>query len=432
MTNRLGLLNCSVSPHESVFLKNIDSNANIVNNIADASLIFYYKNTTPKVIEAEFIYPLDPKAAVYYFDAVIGNKHILANCRERLGSGGKSKILVSADRNMFMMLKSLPPENFFKMKVGGIPAGGDVVLTFRYVAPLVVEASDNLQIGFKHLPNTVGSLLLIPRDISSSKSVVKIRFSAEIYSSKEILSVISKSHNLKVDFLDSNKKHARVSLPYDIDSVQDFGLEITTHNSHELVSVLEVGNGIKESFLSNHCIAASFLPSIPQLEINDGQKCEVILIIDCSGNYDSNMFEKLRDALLLSLKSLPKQCRFQIISYGVKYHVLFPKPVAYSKLNLIKALHFLTRLCTEDGGSGLFGALNLTYSTPLTEKSRFRQIILLTGGDISQPTEVIKLISDNQMNTRLSVVCTANLHENSALWAVANAGRGSLKNIREK
>nr|CDS33775.1 Loss of heterozygosity 11 chromosomal region 2 [Hymenolepis microstoma] len=430
MVKRFGLVTCSAYPKEPVFLRKIELNANIVNNIADISLKFQYKNTTSRVIEAEFIYPLGPEAAVYYFDAVIKDKHILAKCRERLGSGGKWKILVQSDRNRFMMLRSLSPEKKFKMKVGDIPAGDDVVLTFKYVVPLIVEETDNPQNRLNPLSDTIVSLLSIPRDISSVKSVVKFSFTAEIYSSKEILSVISNNHNLKVDFMDSNKNHARVSLPNDTDFIQDFGLEIISRNSRELVSVFETGNASNESFMSNHCIMASFLPSFPQIDINDGRKCEVIFIIDCSGNYDMNMFGKLRDALILSLKSLPKQSRFQIISYGVDYHVSFPNPVEYSKLNVVKAMHFLTHLRTEDGGSGLFGALNLTYSTPLTEKGRFRQIILLTGGDICHPTEVIKLISENQMNTRLTVSCIGNLHENPALWAVANAGRGSLKNIR--
>ncbi|KAM3171736.1 hypothetical protein ACTXT7_016010 [Hymenolepis weldensis] len=429
-----GLINCAVWPREPVFLEKLEVNAKIVNNIADESLKFCYANDTSKVLETEFIYQLDPEAAVYHLDVVIENKHMEAVCRERLGSGGKIKMSVPSDPNMFVMLKKLPLGEVFKMNIGDVPVGGRVILTFKYVVPLIVKDVNNSLSRFKlqTSSNSVVSLLSVPRTISSStKSVAKLSFAAEIYSSEEILSVITENHALRVDFLDATKKHVKVSLPYDIEFIHDFELEFVSQKLHQLASVCEIGNVGNNGFINNHCIMASFLPSIPQLQITRGRKCEITFIVDCSGNYDDEIFKELRDALLLSIKSLPKQSRFQIISYGAKYHALFPNPVEYSKLNLAKSLHFLTQLRTEGDGSGLFAALNLTYKTPVTEKGQFRQIILLTDGDISNPAEVIEMITENQMDTRLSVACTRDLLENPALWAVANAGRGLLKIIRE-
>lgn len=326
-----GLVNYAVWPHEPVFLEKLEVNANIVNNIADESLKFYYANNTSKVLETEFIYPLDPEAAVYHLDVVIENKHMEAACRERLGvsalhnsflsqSGGKIKMFVPSNPNMFVMLKKLPLGAVFKMNIGDVPVGGKVILTFKYVVPLIIKDVNNSLSRFKSSSYSVVSLLSVPGKTgfsyeiyynillhelfiqkwfylgnisSSTKSVAKLSFAADIYSSEEILSVISENHALKVDFLDTTKKHVKVSLPYDIEFIHDLELEFVSQKPHQLASVCEVGDVGNKGFMSNHCIMASFLPSIPQLQITSGRKCEITFIVDCSGTLSALFYNRI-------------------------------------------------------------------------------------------------------------------------------------------
>lgn len=79
-----GLVICGKWPQVPVPLGKFDAHAVIINNNAEVSCEFIYKNSTSDIIETEFSFPLESTAAVYYLEAIIGSKRLVANCRERI------------------------------------------------------------------------------------------------------------------------------------------------------------------------------------------------------------------------------------------------------------------------------------------------------------------------------------------------------------
>ena len=79
-----GLVICNRWPQESVPLEKFDAHAVIINNSADVTCEFSYKNSSSEVIETEFAFPLESTAAVYHLEALIGEKRLIASCRERI------------------------------------------------------------------------------------------------------------------------------------------------------------------------------------------------------------------------------------------------------------------------------------------------------------------------------------------------------------
>ncbi len=70
------------------------------------------------------------------------------------------------------------------------------------------------------------------------------------------------------------------------DFSHDFEMEIATENPYSLTAACELGKQADEGFLGMHCVAANFLPNILQAASTDGDKLEIIFVIDRSGMFN--------------------------------------------------------------------------------------------------------------------------------------------------
>ncbi|KAM7540844.1 hypothetical protein Aperf_G00000031153 [Anoplocephala perfoliata] len=434
-----GLLICNKWPPESVFLDKYDTNAVIIDNNAEVTCKFFYKNTTSEIIETEFIFPLESTAAVHHLEAIIGEKRLVASCRERVEAESTYNEAVETGHTAFMMQEDFHMGDTFRMKLGNIPAGDKIDLTFKYVLPLYLREVDTSLDRFKGLKEPFVSVFSMPSkigarygsDVPESKLAAKMKFTAEIYAAGGIFSVTSAHEKFTVDFLDPAKTHAKVSMQNDVDLVNDFELELALQNPHTLSSPCEIGNSSIGGFLGMHCVTASFLPNIPQSEANDGNKYEIIFVLDRSGSMEGSRIRKSKEALLLFLKSLPRKCRFQIVSFGSEHSSLFPQPVDYTEENLKQAMDHQAQLEADLGGTELYPALKSVYDTPLTGEGWYRQIVVLTDGEIGEQDLVIGLVTKNQSNARLFAIGLGNEVSTSLISGVARAGRGTATFIRD-
>ena len=60
-------------------------------------------------------------------------------------------------------------------------------------------------------------------------------------------------------------------------------------------------------------------------------KGEYIFLIDRSMSMDGSRIEKAKEALIVFLKSLPKQSYFNIVSFGSRHELLFTKSQQYGQ-----------------------------------------------------------------------------------------------------
>lgn len=69
----------------------------------------------------------------------------------------------------------------------------------------------------------------------------------------------------------------------EFDFSHDFEIELAYEDPHVLAAACEAGRNNAQGFLGMHCVAASFLPDIDQTAQSDGDKFEIIFLIDRSG-----------------------------------------------------------------------------------------------------------------------------------------------------
>ncbi|VDD75944.1 unnamed protein product [Mesocestoides corti] len=352
---------------------------------------------------------------------------------------------VESGHTAFMMQEDYRMGDTFKMKLGNIPPEESIKLTFKYVIPLYLRKIDLALDRFVGLKDPFVSVFSMPARIgerydpnpgihgdrsTSSQLAAKMTFTADIYADGQILSVTSAHHRFLVDFEDNEKKRAKVSLDGEMDLSHDFELELAVENPYALWAPCELGQADKGGFLGMHCVTANFLPDIPQSKAPDGDKLEIIFVLDRSGSMSGTRISKTKESLLLFLKSLPRKCRFQIVGFGSMFRALFNEPVDYTKENLDRALEYQSSLKADMGGTEVFQALKSVYDTPITGAGWYRQIIFLTDGEIYNQDEVIGLVARNQSNARLFAIGLGDEVSTSLIWGVARAGRGTASFIR--
>jgi len=89
------------------------------------------------------------------------------------------------------------------------------------------------------------------------------------------------------------------------------------------------------------------------LTLDNNQTNEFIFILDCSGSMkNENKIGLAREAMLVFLKSLPKNSYFNIIKFGTKYTCLFNESTAfYNHINLRVAEKFISQIRADLGGT---------------------------------------------------------------------------------
>ncbi|VDL94005.1 unnamed protein product [Schistocephalus solidus] len=211
-------------PPTAIPLQTVRINTTIINATADVGCTFAFHNDSDKTLETEFCFPLDSDAAVYHFEAKIGEKRLIAKCRERVEnvfssvhhpetvympvlmldlvnllvavdnifpcstiSDGASKEsmrppsspssynflpalkaeatykkAVEEDHTAFMMHEDEFMGDTFVMKVGNVPPKENIHLTLRYFTPLTVRDADLEEERFKDLRNSSLLVLTLP------------------------------------------------------------------------------------------------------------------------------------------------------------------------------------------------------------------------------------------------------------------------------
>ncbi|CAF5004267.1 unnamed protein product [Rotaria sp. Silwood1] len=156
--------------------------------------------------------------------------------------------------------------------------------------------------------------------------------------------------------------------------------------------------------IDNGAIMISFIPSEQDCRQDSNNVMnEFIFVIDCSGSMEGD--DKIglaRKAMLLFLKSLPIDCRFNIIRFGSDFSALFTDQVTreYNKTNMNEAETMIKNMKADLGGTELLMPLRwLKENKPLA--SSVRQIFLLTDGEVSNVTEVTNLCCEMAEYTRI-------------------------------
>ncbi|VDK72661.1 unnamed protein product [Dibothriocephalus latus] len=472
--NDAGLCDKNGIDLKNVPLKEISVHAEIHNLVADVTCKLVYKNDAKDLVETQFVFPIDADAAIYHFEAEICKKRIVAKCRERLEAKETYQEAVDAGHTAFYMEEDEFMGDTFTMKVGNIPPTETANIELRYFCQLqaqdVTDDSGNHTVAIFALPS-----VLNPRYTPSSMktafpqtmlfltiyyipfSVVHIirivpseserqfgppsaitfcnvnapytfSFSASLATQCSIMGVTSAK-----DAFDLNNRghcyvNVQMTLQSDFKFDHDLEMEIVFADPSKLMITYEEGDStVGSGILSLDCLTVNFLPTFKK---GTDVRNEVIFLIDRSGSMGGRRIEQAKESLLLFLKSLPTDCRFQIVGFGSTFSALFDEPKDYTEASLEAALEYQKNMEADMGGTEVYGALESIYAKNITGSGWHRKIIFLTDGDITNQPEVISLVRRNVRTTRLFAIGLEDGANTSLVTGVARAGGGKSAFVR--
>ncbi|XP_051493100.1 von Willebrand factor A domain-containing protein 5B1 [Apus apus] len=147
-------------------------------------------------------------------------------------------------------------------------------------------------------------------------------------------------------------------------------------------------------------IMLNFCPDLrtsqPDLQKAQG---EFIFLVDRSRSMSGVNINRVKDALLVILKSLMPACLFNIVGFGSTFKTLFPSSQTYCEESLAVACQSIKRLQADMGGTNILSPLKWVIQQP-THRGHPRLLFLLTDGTISNTGKVLELLRSHSCSTR--------------------------------
>ncbi|BHF70805.1 von Willebrand factor A domain-containing protein 5A [Sparganum proliferum] len=432
---------------KDVSLKEISVHAEVHNLVADVTCKLVYKNDSKDLVETQFVFPIDSDAAVYNFEAKIGQKRLVAKCRERLEAKQTYQEAVDSGHTAFYLEEDELMGDTFAMKIGNIPPTETAVLKVQYFCQLqarnVTNDSGDSAVAVFALPSVLNPRYTpqsseinrqfgLPTEIPLTTVTVpyKFSFSAGLTAQSPIISANSAKDVFELKYQTEDKKAATIVLQSEFKFDHDLEMEIVFADPNKLMIAYEEGDSKeKNGILSLDCLTVDFLPVFKE---ETDTRNEVIFLIDRSGSMNGKNILQAKESLLLFLKSLPTDCRFQIVGFGSTFSALFDEPQDYTEDSMKAALEYQRNMSADMGGTEVFSALDSIYAKKITGTGWHRKIIFLTDGDIVNQTEVISLVRRNAKTTRLFAIGLGDGASTSLVTGVARAGGGKSAFVRNE
>ncbi|XP_026092945.1 von Willebrand factor A domain-containing protein 5B1-like [Carassius auratus] len=126
---------------------------------------------------------------------------------------------------------------------------------------------------------------------------------------------------------------------------------------------------------------------------------EFIFLIDRSGSMSGVKINRVKDAMVVILKSLFPACLFNIVGFGSKFKTLFATSQSYNEESLTLACEHVKKIRADMGGTNILAPLNWILRQPM-QRGHPRLLFLLTDGAVSNTGKVIELLRSHARFTR--------------------------------
>ena len=380
-------------------LRDVSVNAEIQGYVLGLKSVLTYLNDSPDPIEVLFKFPLEDSYAVVGLTAVIDGRNIKAEIREKeearaayddaIASGQSAALGEEKSGDVFSIsLGNLPPQKSAEVHlelVGELPIDAEHMIRFSLPSTLKPRYTPA---GSVDPLAPVSGVPTSQVEHSTVSSVNGFKLSV-LNASAQVADVTSPTHSLKtVKDAEGDCVIVTLSEGKFIDS--DLVIQIEHKNLHQPTVLTERGKDGEGKFMNDQAVMVNFFPDFKQIEA----ACEFIFLIDRSGSMSGSYIKSARETLILFLKSLPENSRFNIIGFGSRFEKLFPeKSVSYMQETLDTAMAHLQNLQADLGGTELLPPLEAIFrSQPSPGFSR--QVFVLTDGSVSNTDRCIQKVKD--------------------------------------
>lgn len=360
---------------QQLYLYKTEVNAEIVGIIADVSITQFYKNEGNTPIEAVYVFPASPSAAVYGLTLNVNGRITKAKIQEKAQARQTYEAAKSEGKSASLLVQEGP--NVFTMNVANILPGDEIQVELNYVEQLVTQ---NGNYRFQ-LPVSIGpkygdaSTTAIPKDFENSITV-------DIYSALPVSDVSTQHHDSTI----KNSFYSTTVTSSFTDSKQPFILDYSLR-SDSFNSGLQVYDDGEEKYF----MLMTQPPKQPRVE--DTFPREYIFIVDVSGSMDGMPTETCKKMMAELLYELKPQDKFNIYQFAGGTASLADQSLPVNENTLDQAFAFIEQ-AEGYGGTEILPALDKALSSPKPEGFN-RSVVVMTDGLVNVEKEAFDLVRSN-------------------------------------
>ncbi|XP_007887560.2 von Willebrand factor A domain-containing protein 5B1 [Callorhinchus milii] len=150
----------------------------------------------------------------------------------------------------------------------------------------------------------------------------------------------------------------------------------------------------------NPVLMLNFCPDLQSIATEFGHVTrEIIFLIDRSGSMSGIHIEKIKEAMLVAVKSLPPGTLLNIIGFGSNVKTLFSSSRICNDDTLSLACEYIQRMRADMGGTNILGALSWIFNQTV-QRGYPRQLFILTDGSMGNTAKIIELVRKNASSIR--------------------------------
>ncbi|XP_061653500.1 von Willebrand factor A domain-containing protein 5B1 isoform X2 [Phyllopteryx taeniolatus] len=150
-----------------------------------------------------------------------------------------------------------------------------------------------------------------------------------------------------------------------------------------------------KDILNNPVLMLNFCPNFlgEPLDLNKATR-EILLLVDwCSAMSGTNI-RRVKEALVVALKSLPSGTLLNIVGFSTPMKPLFTASKLCTDVTLMQAYEYVQRMRADMRGINLLGALSWVYQQPM-QRTYPRQVFIITDGSKNNVAKVLELVRRN-------------------------------------
>ncbi|XP_028283907.1 von Willebrand factor A domain-containing protein 5B1 [Parambassis ranga] len=150
-----------------------------------------------------------------------------------------------------------------------------------------------------------------------------------------------------------------------------------------------------KDIMSSPVLMLNFCPDLLRepLELHKGTR-ELLFLIDRSGSMSGTNIQRVKEAMVVALKSLPSCTMLNIVGFGTTIKPLFTSSRLCTDVTLMQAYEYIQRMRADMRGTNLLGALSWLYQQPM-QRSHPRQVFIITDGSITNVAKVLEMVRRN-------------------------------------
>ena len=408
----------------------------ITGAIARATVKQRFKNNSESWAEGIYVFPLPEKAAVDHFRMIIGERIIEGQVKERVQARKTYERAKSSGKKTSLIEQQRP--NVFTTSLANIAPGENISVEFEYQQ--VLDYKDQqyrlrfpMVVGPRYHPGNPSrqSLLNNPPDQTSvytetaplGNSHNPTRIHILLDAGVNLSELKSSYHRIDIKQT-SETRYSIATIGENIIADRDFELVWKPQLDHN-PQLTAFGESDGEN---SYAMITLFPPELDHLQ-QKIQARDVIFVLDISGSMGGTSIEQAKASLITALDRLTAIDRFNVIWFNDQSGSLFDESMTATGQEIKNAKRFVNNL-QASGGTEMLPALKLALSDN-EEFSRFRQVVFLTDGNISNEAELFNVINQQLGSNRLFTIGIGSAPNSYFMRKAANIGRGTFTYISD-